>query len=174
MILPEHSLSSWTFLPTFASNLILYSFVSIWCGRWLEKVWNNSRIFLFCVPGESISGHLEWESAALCWRTSPHTVCKGPKRPLILFIPVSTIWWAWKSHPVQKLDTLVSCCCPGICESVLYCQEHNHRLISPPFSNSRLCRPRVAQTEMLWLPFRAACSSSNEDKKLKCVYFCAE
>lgn len=111
----------WTFLPTFASNLILCSFVSIWCGIWLEKARDNSRIILLCIPGEGISGHLGWKSAALCWRTSTHAVCNGPKRSLILFIPVSTIWWAWKSHPVQKLDTLVSCCCSGIWAVSLCC-----------------------------------------------------
>lgn len=166
----------WTFLPTFASNLILRSFVGIWCGRWLEKVWDNSRIFLLCVSGEGISGHLEWESAALCRRTSTHTVCNGPKR--FINSIYSSFHYLMSMEITSCTEIGHTCFLPWLwylgSESVLYCQEHDHRLTSAPYSNSTLCRPGVAQTEMLWLPAEDAYSSSKEDKTLKCAYFYAE
>lgn len=112
---------------------------------------------------------------SFCPRTSTDTVCNDPKSSLILFIPVSTIWWAWKSHPIKKLDTLASCCCSSTqAVSLSYVAKSTIALsLLLPTSTFRLCRQRAAPNRSALTTFWGCLLIKQRGQEIKmCVFQC--
>ena len=155
---PEHPFSSEKAELFFLPLLPISSFVCLWAFD-IGDGWRNCGI----PAGSCFFAHLVTTLRALregkcsfCLRTSADTVCNGPKSSLILFIPVSTIWWAWKSHPVKELDTLASRCCSST-QAVSLCYIAKSMIAGSlllPTSTFRLCTQGAAPDRNALTTFR--------------------